>query len=311
MRLHVGMMVWLGIALFSWSSAQWVWSSESGWTNPEYASKSNTKALFESGREKYQAKKYEEAVVIFTRLREEYPASKYSEDILFYQAECFFALNRLSEAHESFYTYFLDYPNSKRLENIVSREYDIGVTFLESENTELLGMKIINAREEGIRVLKTLIKIYPHSEFSDLAQYKIAQYYFLLEDYDTAETEYQELLDKYLLSKWRSSAVFQMAMTYLNRHQGTAYDASWLQKSAQGFRKFLKDYPEDQQVPQAKKLLQETLDQLAQKLYETAEYYERAGAHKAALHYYKLLAIRYPESHFSTEASAILKENGQ
>lgn len=288
--------------------AQWVWSQENGWSSAEFSSKSSAKNLFEEGENLFKNKQYSEALLVFTTLRENYPPSKYSEDILYYQGECFFHLNQYSKAHDVFYAYFLDYPNTKRLSHLMEREYKIGASFLEEEETEILGLTLVDAREEGIRILKTLIKIYPHSEFSDEALYKIANYYFTIEDFEEAEKHYKELLEKYLLSKWRPASMLQIAMTYRQRHRGTDYDEQWLKKAAHGFKQFLKTFPEDQQVPQAQEYLKEMNNLLARKLFETAAFYEKTGAKRAAIRYYELSLKRYPESDFAQKATQAIED---
>jgi outer membrane assembly lipoprotein YfiO len=301
-------LVWVGYLLISGSYAQWTWSPESGWTNPQYTSKSSLHHLFEKAKKWHQDENYFEAVRLLTTLRQNYPPSRYSEDILYLQADCFYHLKRFSEAHQAYRAYFLEYPHTPHLNTIVEREYEMGIGILEAAQEGEGGESPLGSPEEGIEVLKTLIKIYPFSEFSDDAQYRIASYYFAVNQFEEAEEAYQTLLKEYLLSPWRTPAAFQIALSYKKRHRHTHYENKWLLKAKKEFEKFLEQYPEAQQVPEAQELLKETIDQLAQKLFETGDYYQRTGASQAALHYFELLERRYPESRFTSLARQRINE---
>ena len=119
----------------------WIWTPETGkWVNPKYAVKDSPEEQLEWAMSFYNAKVYDRAIKEFRKLIHHYPLSALAAE-----AQYYIGLSR--ENLESYYQAFLayqktidTYPYSKRIEEIIEKEYRIGELFYGGRKMKILGM---------------------------------------------------------------------------------------------------------------------------------------------------------------------------
>ncbi len=117
------------------------------------------KTLYDQSLAMYNEGRYDEAILGFKNLINKYPQSNLADNAQFWIGECYMAMKKYEQAIQAYHEVEIKYPQGNKVPNAMLK---MGLAFLETKEKELARI-----------VLKKLIKNYPDSDESKLAEAKL------------------------------------------------------------------------------------------------------------------------------------------
>lgn len=152
----------------------------------------------------------------------------------------------------------------------------------------------------AIESFQTVIYNFPGESNIDSAQYFLALSYLKNSDEGLAAVEFNRLALNYPSSEFFSRAMFYKAISFFNgtpKHYGL--DQSELEIAIKQLNDFIIDFPESEDLDEAKIVLQKATNRMARKFYESGMVYFRIGAYTGAKKYFQLVIDDYTNSEFA------------
>ncbi len=207
--------------------------------------------------------------------------------------------------------YYLDelmdeYPSGGLFSAGLEMQYHIADGFLNGHKTRILGLPIASAEDEAIEMMYRIQQRSPGSPVAERALLRTADFYYATGDYDLAQDAYDFYAKQYGRSERLPQAKLRAAFAALARFRGPRFDATPMLDARTKLADFAVAYPAlaaDENVPG---ILAKIDDELAIKLYLTADYYRRTGATDGAVYMYRYLILTYPKGPHVADARAAL-----
>ncbi len=155
----------------------------------------------------------------------------------------------------------------------------------------------------AIESFQTVIYNFPGESNIDSAQYYLALSYLENGEEGLAAVEFNRLALNYPSSEFFPKSMFYKAISYFKgtpKHYGL--DQSELEIAIKQLEDFIIDFPESENLDEARKFLQKANDRMAHKYYETGIVYFRIGAYTGAKKYFQLVIDDYTNSEFASLA---------
>ncbi len=157
---------------------------------------------------------------------------------------------------------------------------------------------------------------FPYSRFSALAELRIGDCQFKNEAYPEAIQTYRQFVRIRPSHKEIPYARFRIAEAYYNQIPGGWFmtppaaerDQSAARDALIQFRRFVVDYPDDQRVPDANKLMEKCMSLLAAHEFYVARFYLKRDAYRGVISRLKGLLAAYPGSEVEAQALLLLGE---
>jgi outer membrane assembly lipoprotein YfiO len=299
--------------LFLFSSSAypfWIWSPKTQkWKNPKYSALATPYLQFKEGEKYFGEKKYKEAYDAFKKLIIHYPDAQEAAEAQYYLGMC---LEQLEQPYQAFLEYqkVIDsYPNSKRINEVVERQYKIGEYFLNREPKQWLGVSLYDFVEHpSIEIFKKIVEKVPYSSYATLAEYKLGLLFLQLGRYDEARDAFQKVIDDYPESEWAMPAKYQLAIATAKASPGIGYDSTSLEEASARLNEFIKKHPDAQISAQAEEQLKGIRNREAKKNFDIAQFYEKQEKYDSALTYYKIVINNYADSGYYLSSLERIKE---
>lgn len=159
---------------------------------------------------------------------------------------------------------------------------------------------------EEARAQFTRIKTeFPQSPLQLEADLKIADTYYREENYSAAASAYEDFIRTHPGRPEIPKALFQLGMSYYKQMPDTPQrDTRATAKVVDTFTRLLVDFPNSDYTKDAQKYVEEARDQLAEKIFEIARFYERQGDYAPAARRFDEIANQYPDNKLAEEALA-------
>ena len=284
--------------------AGWVWSPQTGWVGPTGAVKDTPEEQLAFALGLFERHDYDRAAKEFKKLLRAYKASREAAESQYY-------LGRCSEEQGDYYRAFLDYrkttqvyPSSKRFDEVLEREFQIGNYFLAGKRRKLFGTPVlIPARDKAVEVFQALVDDGPFSRFGPMAQYKLGLAYLGLQEYEQAVAALEQVASRYPDSDLVDDARFQITQASLKGTFRAGYDQSPTDLAIKGLDAFQREYATSALAPEAASRLKELVNRRAQHEYLVGRFYEQRHRPQAAILYYENLVQRFPQSPWAAQAA--------
>lgn len=140
------------------------------------------------------------------------------------------------------------------------------------------------------------------TNYSQDAQYYLAESYFLDGQYILAASEYERFISYYPQNELREEVEYKRALCYYEQSPRYRLDQSATGRAIQLFQLFNNKYPDSEYVLEAAAKIDELRNKLARKSYESGEFYLRIDSFLAASIYFDQTIDQYPESVWSERA---------
>lgn len=160
----------------------------------------------------------------------------------------------------------------------------------------------------AIEKLQTIKNKHPYSKQATEAQLRIADVYFLQDNYAEAAATYEAFRDLHPKHPKINYANYRVALSHFSDIPGNhARDLTPANRAEVAFEEYLYKYPKDEFTDEAKKKLAETRAILAEKEMYIADFYYKREAWDAARGRYQKIASQYAETRFAARANEQLK----
>lgn len=179
------------------------------------------------------------------------------------------------------------------------------------DSVESLAMKGLDYYEHGKyhkakESFETLLNRYPFSDYSLIAELKVADSNYYLEEYEEAVLQYGDFEERHPTNEAIPYVMFQTGMCYYKQIDSIDRDAANATNAINSFSKLLRAFPNSTYQDEAMTRIKAARNFLANHEYYVANYYERTGAYAEAEARLEYLLKGYPESPVIPRAQRLL-----
>ena len=287
------------------SYAYWIWTPETKkFTNPKNAVKDTPKEQFEWAMSFYNARDYQRAAFEFDKLAKQYEFSDYASKAQYYVGLCYEDMQKYYMAFENYQKAIDNFPHLSNMDEVLARQYAIGNIYLEKQNPKVLGNDIMAPLDRAIEIFKKVVDNAPYGKYSEDAQFKLGEALKKGERYEEAVQAYHKLVEDYPNSKYATKAMYEESDCAYRASLKPAYDAGATDSAIKTFKKFTEKNKDDKLAEEANRTMRRLKDNVAEKSFKAAEFYESQGKKEAAIIYYQDVIDAYPDSSFVERSKA-------
>jgi len=290
------------VSFVSTSFAFWIWTpKDEKFQNPKWASKDTPQEQFNWAMSFFEKKEFQRAAEEFERLAKDYKDSTQAPEAQYYAGRSYEELGKYWFAYENYQKMVDNYPYTKRLDEVVEREYNIGNIFQTMESPKLMALELSLSLERSVTIYQKVVENMPFGKYADKALYKMAESYRRILKYNEAMDAYEKLINDYPDSELVQEAKYQLAYTIYEASRDPEYDQEHTDEALKKFEKIMTTTPIPAIAAEADKALYHLKNKKAESLLKVAEFYEKRGKHTSALYYCQDIVDEYP----GTEAAEI------
>ena len=296
----------LCVSIFSGvANAAWIWTPETKkFTNPKNAVKDTPKEQFEWAMSFYNSKDYQRGAFEFDKLSKQYEFSDYASKAQYYVGLCYENLQKYYTAYENYQKAIDNFPHLSNTDEVLAREYAIGLLYLEKPSPKVMGTDIMAPLDRAAEIFKKVVDNAPYGKYAEDAQFKLAETLKKSERYEEAIQAYHKMSEDYPNSKYATQAMYEESNCAYRASLKPAYDATATDNAIKTFEKFANKNKDAELAHKADGTMKRLKDNVAQKSFDVAKFYESQGKTEAAIIYYQDVIDNYPESLFVNEAKA-------
>lgn len=305
------------IASFSTLSAgytlkegKWIESSE---VSTMSASDHHT-ALLKSREEKAWAEVIKQAKIVI----QNFPDSPFYQESLFYLAEGAYETADYEIAEKNLTKYLNKQGVLQHFRAAIEMKFQIAEQFRQGARKHLLGLqampKWVPAHEEALKLYEEVILALPNDELAAKALYGKASLQVQEEDHTASIESYQTLIRRFPKNNLAPEAYVEIGKIYLAQCKEKYPDTDFLDLAEINLRKFRQDFPTDERVCLAEKMIREMQEIYAESFFEIAQFFERTKKPHASMIYYSKIIKTYPETKaaaFSQKRLALLTPSNE
>ena len=277
--------------------AYWVWTPETKkFINPKYAVKDTPKEQYDWAMGFYNAKDYKRAAVEFEKLVKNYEYSEYAAEAQYHTGLSYDNMGKYYIAFQNYQKAVDNFPHVNNIDEIISREFNIGNIYASKSNPRVLGAEIMTSYDKAIEIYKKVVENAPFGKLADEAQFKMAMTMKDAGRYDEATIAFQKIVDDYPASKLYERSRYEMANSAYKASLSPAYDAAPTDKALKAFEEFASTNADEKLTKEAHTTIKRLKNKAAEKSFMTAEFYEKQKHYVSAIIYYQDVIDRYPDS---------------
>ena len=273
------------------------------------------KLAFAKGEDLFQREKYAAAAKQFKATIARWPASTLSQDAMFLMAESHFFHHDYADAIDTYDRLLKENPNSKHLDKIVRREFDIARYWEEHHMNEPHWPTTPNFLDDTRPLFDTLgrsLKVYenirlndPTGPLADDAIMATANSFFLRGRYNDADYHYELIRNEYPRSDHQFEAHILGLQCKLRKYQGPDYDGSPLLEAKKLVKQIKVQFAGQLNEEERGRLeIDEAAlqKQLATREWQRAKFYEDNKQFGSAKFYYAKILRQFPGTPIANEA---------
>ncbi len=156
--------------------------------------------------------------------------------------------------------------------------------------------------KDAIKAYTDLKDWYPFSKYAILAELKIADSHFHLEQYDEAIMAYEEFEKMHPKNDAVPYVIYQTGLCWFNQIDTVDRDNTPAKNSMIQFNRLLNQFPSNEYAQKAKPLIKTCLENLSGHELYVANWYMKTKKYASALKRYEYIVEHYPGSKESQEA---------
>jgi len=254
--------------------------------------------------------RYKKAVKAAKKFIKRYPDDDAYEEVCLLAGQAEIKRARYYQAYGWFEKQLDQFPAGRYSGRALQREYEIAEAFLGGAKRIVLGFMKLKATDEGLEILGRIAEHAPGTEIASRSLLRIADYHYGKGHWMDAVEAYDTFLTLFGKSVKAPYAMLQSARANYSAFRGLEFEDTPLLEAEHRFKAFAEAYP----AAAAKAGVDRTLERItgirAQKLYLTAEFYERTKRPPAAAFYYKQVAEEFAQTQWAKDARRALARLG-
>jgi outer membrane assembly lipoprotein YfiO len=287
------------------ANAYWIWTPETKkFTNPKYAVKDSPKEQFDWAMSFYKARDFQRAATEFEKLAKQYEFSEYASKAQYHVGLCYENMNKYYLAYQNYQKAIDNFPHIANTEEILAREFAIAYLYLSKPSPKILGTDIMAPLDRAVEIFKKIVENAPYGKFAEESQFKLGEALKKSERYEEAVQAFHKLVEDYPKSKFITQAMYEESQCAYKASLKPAYDAAATDSAIKTFEKFVDKNKDNDLAKSAELTMKRLKDNVAEKSFKAAEFYESQGKTQAAIVYYQDVIDAYPDSVFVDKARA-------
>jgi outer membrane protein assembly factor BamD len=156
--------------------------------------------------------------------------------------------------------------------------------------------------KEAIEHFEKLKDFYPFSKYASLAELKIADAHYHLDQYEEAIFAYEEFASLHPRNEAIPYVIYQIGMCYYNQLSTTDRDQEPAAKALDIFTRLQKQYPADTYAKKAREHIKKCYKSMAAHDLYVGKFYYKSKHYQAALERFKTVISKYPDTGVHQEA---------
>ena len=148
---------------------------------------------------------------------------------------------------------------------------------------------------DAIEAFETLKDWYPFSKYAILAELKIGDAYYHLEEYEEAIFAYEEFENLHPRNEAIPYVLYQIGLCYFEQMDTVDRDQSSTRKALETFNRLIKTFPNSEYARKAKAHRSQSYKILAGHDLYVGMFYYKSKRYKAALNRFKMVLSNYPD----------------
>ena len=240
----------------------------------------------------------------------DYPDSPNREEAMLLAGQAQMDRGRYYQAYQWFEKLLSAYGGGRYSQRALRREFEIAEAFLTGRKRRLWGFIKISGEVDGLEILSRVAESAPATQLAQKAMLRIADHHYSRQQYAEAADAYEQFLKLFGKSAQAPYAMLQSARAMYATFRGVKFDDTPLVEAEHRFRTFAQQHPRAAKKANVGQILQGITEAQAEKLFETARFYERTDRSKSATFYYKQVMDKHPQSRWAGEARQALARLG-
>lgn len=291
------------------SHAFWLWDPKTKkFEDPKYAVKDTPQEQFDWAMRFYKANNFKQAVDEFIRLCEHYKDSDVAPEARYLAGRCYEELGKYLFAYEQYQKVVEDYPYTKRMDEILKREFNIANIFQAKSSPKLMDMELNVSLEKATTIYNKIVQNSAFCEYADKSLFNAADCYRRLRKYKEAMDSYDKLITDYPNSSLIQEAKYQLAQVTYEASLDPEYDQENTDDAIKKFEKISKTTPVPAIAKEADKAMGALRDKKSSSLNNTAAFYEKQGQYESAILYYQEVVDDFPDTQAGKIAAKKIQE---
>ena len=255
---------------------------------------------FSQGCKWYQSKKWAKAAHEFERIVSLFPDDALAAQASFYLGVSYFEMEELDFANTAFSDYLKSSPDPELFEEAILYKFAIAEQLAEGYKRRYLKAKYIpkcfGGRELALSIYDEIILVVPMHSLAVRSLYAKGTLLQTLEEFRASIETYQTLIRCFPRDELTPAAYLKIAEDYNAQAQLESQNPDLIPLAELNLRKFEEEFPRDELVRYAEKLLLGMREIYAKELSEIGDFYERKGNHAAAAIYYASAIDQFPQT---------------
>ena len=220
-----------------------------------------------------------------------YPRSRCAMECLDFYAKSLLKLKRYYPAYLKFQDLLAHYPSFDRRNEIIVHQVEIGNYFFYKALPRLFSSTY--QYEYALEIFQSIVQVNPYGEYSEYAQFHLAESYRFLKEYGDSLDAYNLLIERFPQGVYVRESRFKIAMVQALISQNSLYASDTFEKEILSIEYDMKKNRNMPRIKILQKEIEEMKDQIAKKILGIASYYERQKKLESARLYYKDFYRRY------------------
>lgn len=269
------------------SCAKLIWSTETGWVDPDALPKETDNQLFKYAITLIVNKEYINAIGVLNSIIKNNPGSEIAEEAQLKMGKAYYLLGDYKAAFNVYEQLLEQDRGSRRLKEIIGKEFQIGVAQMERD-------------ERGaIKVFERIIELNPLGFTAADAQVKIADCYYQMSQFENAIDAFRLVMENYPNSEWVPYAQFRIPYCKLSNIRIQERNFELLEQSRDGFEEYIANNPQGSLVDPAQEIIEEIDVSRAERDYRAGEFYLRKKRPDAGAIYFKSVVKEFPDTEWA------------
>ena len=159
-----------------------------------------------------------------------------------------------------------------------------------------------NVSSYVIELFEKLRDWYPFSKYAILAELKIADAYYNLQEYEEAIFAYGEFENLHPRNEAIPYIIYQIGLCYFEQLDTVDRDQTCAQKGLDVFKRLTEQFPNDAYTKKAREYIKKCQASLAGHEFYVGLFYYKSKHYKAAMQRFKAVLSKYPDVGIHREA---------
>ena len=252
----------------------------------------------------------DQAIFCYDLINKSIKTGTVPEQSLFNKSSYLYQIGNLKSSHLAFRSFIKSFPSSKNLLTAKKNAMETAWKLIEKgEEKSVLGIIPYKTSQTGIKLLKESLDLYPFETFAPDFAFNLGLYYFKVDkDLFSAEQQFLSVIDRYKSHNRVSAALLMLGEIQMDRFKGIKYDSKELKDAILHLNRIMEEYPKSPEVNEAIKRRYLIIELLAEKEFQSAQYYFERNHFNAGCMYLRSLMKKYPNTKASEKAQKILKD---